>query len=95
MLMPLRKSVLRVSASVRLLTHARPVLRVERRPITRQGGRSCKAMLNTSLPLEQLPHPQQLYGGGEGWGGGAGSAQVPAMSGQLPGFFWRAVSGGR
>lgn len=26
-------------------------------------------MLNTSLPLEQLPHPQQLYGGGEGWGG--------------------------
>lgn len=53
-------------------------------------------MLNTSLPLEQLPHPQQLYGGGEGWGGGgAGSAQVPAMSGQLPGLFWRAVSGGR
>lgn len=39
---------------------------------------SCKSMLNTSLPLEQLPYPKQLYG----W---AGSAQVNSDVGQLPG----------
>lgn len=76
---------------------------MERRQITRQGGRSCKAMLNTSLPLEQLPHPPQLYGVrvcgggveveagqgvGRGGGGEAGSARVPAISGQLPGLFF-------
>lgn len=45
----------------------------------RQGGHfhSCKAMLNTSLPLEQLPYPKQLYGR-------VGSAQVNSVVGQLP-----------
>lgn len=45
----------------------------------RQGGHfhSCEAMLNTSLPLEQLPHPKQLYGQ-------FGSAQVNSDVGQLP-----------
>lgn len=45
----------------------------------REGGHfhSCKSTLNTSLPLEQLPYPKQLYG----W---AGSAQVNSDVGQLP-----------
>lgn len=45
----------------------------------RQRGyfHSCKAMLNTSLPLEQLPRPKQLYGQ-------FGSAQVNSNVGQLP-----------
>lgn len=57
------------------------VLRVERREIMRQGGHfhSCTAMLNTSLPLEQLPYPKQLYGR-------VGSAQVKSDVGQLPGI---------
>lgn len=57
------------------------VLRVERREIRRQGGHfhSCTAMLNTSLPLEQLPYPKQLYGR-------VGSAQVKSDVGQLPGI---------
>lgn len=47
----------------------------------RQGGHfhSCTAMLNTSLPLEQLPYPKQLYGR-------FGSAQVKSDVGQLPGI---------
>ena len=55
------------------------VLRAKRPEITRDGGHfhSCKSMLNTSLPLEQLPCPKQLYG----W---AGSAQVDSNVGQLP-----------
>lgn len=56
------------------------VLRVKRPEIMRERGHfhSCKSTLNTSLPLEQLPYPKQLYG----W---AGSAQVNSDAGQLPG----------
>lgn len=82
-------------ASVRLLARARPVLRVERRQITRQGGRSCKAMLNTSLPLEQLPHPPQLYAG---WGGPSWQRSgFQPFQDSCPGFFgtgrWRKGAG--
>lgn len=68
-----------VRACVCVFMRVRFVLRVERRQIMRQGGHfhSCKAMLNTSLPLEQLPHPEQLYRG-------VGSAQVIAMSDSCP-----------
>lgn len=54
------------------------VLRVKRPEIMREGGHfhSCKSMLNTSLPLEQLPYPKQLYG--------YGSAQVNSDVGKLP-----------
>lgn len=56
-----------------------PVLRVKRPEIMREGGHfhSCKSMLNTSLPLEQLPYPKQLYR----W---AGSGEVNSDVGQLP-----------
>lgn len=55
------------------------VLRVKRPEIMRAGGHfhSCKSMLNTPLPLEQLPYPKQLYGR-------AGSGQVNSDIGQLP-----------
>lgn len=55
------------------------VLRAKRPEIIREGGHfhSCKSMLNTSLSLEQLPCPKQIYG----W---AGSAQVNSNVGQLP-----------
>lgn len=57
----------------------RLVLRVEGLEIMRDGGHfhSCKSMFNTSLPLEQLPYPKQLYG----W---VGFAQVNSNVGQLP-----------
>lgn len=54
------------------------VLRVKWPEIMREGGHfhSCKSTLNTSLPLEQLPYPKQLYG--------YGSAQVNSDVGKLP-----------
>lgn len=77
LLTPLRKSV---CVCVCMFMRVWLVLRVKRREITREGGHfhSCKSMLNTSLPLEQLPYPKQLYGR-------VGSAQVNSDVGQLPG----------
>ena len=55
-----------VRASVCMSMRVWLVLRVKRPEIMREGGHfhSCKSMLNTSLPLEQLPYSKQLYGWG-------------------------------
>lgn len=73
-----------------LLCTSRPVSRVERWEITKRRGHSCKATLNASVPLEQMPRPKQLYGC-------FGSAQVNGNVGQLPTSEWwtAAQQGGR